>query len=152
MRKMGVLNAVIQVRKGYAKNFLIPNGYACLATQANILQIESSKIELQKQDGNLTADAETLKDQIEGIKITFYNKTKDAQNIYGSIAAQNISEKLIALGYNINKSQILLGKNLKTLGTHEVKVSLYGSIEANISAVIKSIADAHADKQAYKTV
>lgn len=146
VRKLGALNTIVHVRKGFAKNFLIPNGFACLATQTNLQNIESTKISLEQNDQQLTHDANALKVKMDGMKIVFYCKTKDAQNIYGSISAHNISEKLSSLGYTINKSQVLLGNNYKSLGNYEVKISLYGNIETTINVIVKSIAEEHADK------
>lgn len=147
VRKLGALNAIVQVRKGFAKNFLIPNGFACLATQSNLHIIATSKASLEQNDQKLTNEANDLKLKMDGMKIVFYRKTKDAQNIYGSISAQNIAEKLSSLDYNINKSQVLLGNNYKSLGNYEVNISLYGTIETSINVVVKSIAEEHADKQ-----
>lgn len=147
MRKLGALNTVVQVKKGFAKNFLIPNKFACLATEANLSMIEAEKSKLEHSDTKLLKDAEDLKSKMDGIKIIFYCKTRDAQNIYGSIAGQNIATKLVQSGYDINKSQILLGNNLKTLGVHDVRISLYGNIETGIQVVIKSIADEHTDRK-----
>ena len=148
MRKLGTLHAVVQVKKGFAKNFLIPNKFACLATESNLSMIEAEKAKLEKHDEQLLKEAEHLKVKMDGMKVVFYCKTRDAQNIYGSIAGQNIAGKLVEAGYAINKSQILLGNNLKTLGVHNVRISLYGYIETEIQVIIKSIADEHTDKKA----
>lgn len=147
VRKLGALNAIVQVRKGFAKNFLIPNGFACLATQSNLEMIESTKATFEQNDQLMTQNAMVLKTKLDGLKIVFYRKTKDAQNIYGSISAQNISEKLSSLGYVVTKAQVLISKNYKALGNYELNISLYGAIETSINVVVKSIAEEHADKQ-----
>lgn len=148
MRKLGKLNDVVQVRKGFARHYLIPNKFACLATPENMQDLESQKTELETNDKQLLIQAEAMKAKMEGMHIMFYRKTVDMQNIYGSISAQNIAEKLAEQGFDIVKSQVLLGNNLRTLGSHEVSISLYGHIESNIIINIKSIADEQGDKAA----
>lgn len=142
VRKVGKAGSVTNVAKGFAKNFLIPQGIACYATKNNLSQLEEYKAKLLSIDAEKTKAAAALKEKMDGLEITFFCKVRDKDNIYGSIQAHEIVEELKKKGFEIEKAQILLTQSFKVLGSYGVHISIYADIEAHIVVNLKSSAEA----------
>jgi len=121
LRGYGVPGDKVLVAPGFARNRLIPAGYADYATAANLKKLEAQKVELSKLDAENVAAAKVMKEKINGVKLNFFCKVRENTNIYGSIQSRDIVIALKEQGFDIAKSQIVLSHPLKVLGEYDVK-------------------------------
>ncbi len=131
LKNQGKKGEIKEVKDGYAKNFLIKNGYAIKETKESLKILERENKEAQKQDDKNKQQAQEIKKNLEKEKITFKVKTGQNDKVFGSISTKQIKEKLDTK-YNIDKKQIIINNPITTLGFHEVEIHLYKDIKAKI--------------------
>lgn len=141
LRGYGVPGDKVSVAPGFARNKLIPTGYADYATVANLKKLEEMRAELATKDAEYIKTAKEIQANLHGVALEFFCKVRENQNIYGSIQSRDIMEALKEKGFKIEKSQIILAHPLKVLGESDVKIELYGDVEATVHVVLKSSAD-----------
>ncbi|AWH90264.1 50S ribosomal protein L9 [Buchnera aphidicola (Melanaphis sacchari)] len=122
INKLGNSGAIIRVKPGYARNFLIPTGKAILANKINIESFEAQRIELEKEDTNKFLIAQSRAEKIKKIKsITILSKVGKEGKIFGSVGIRNIIKEISLLGIKINKKEIRLPNGvLRHTGEHTV--------------------------------
>ncbi|OIP25240.1 50S ribosomal protein L9 [bacterium CG2_30_37_16] len=123
------------VADGYAKNFLIKNGYAKIASEENVKNLQKEMDKIKKEEEQITAKTQSLADKISGIKLEIQVKTGENDKLFGSITAKDIHKALETKGFDIDKHDIDT-PHLKELGEHEIEVKLGHGITANISVNI----------------
>ncbi|KKQ95230.1 MAG: 50S ribosomal protein L9 [candidate division CPR2 bacterium GW2011_GWC1_39_9] len=123
------------VADGYAKNFLIKNGYAKIASDENVKNLQNEMDKIKKEEEQITAKTQSLADKISGTKLEIPVKTGENDKLFGSITAKDIHEALEEKGFNIDKHDIDT-PHLKELGKHEIEIKLGHEISANISVNI----------------
>ncbi|MBM4157724.1 MAG: 50S ribosomal protein L9 [Ignavibacteria bacterium] len=126
------------VKSGYARNYLIPNGIALAATPSNIKSYqEVKKQKSRKIQKEIESAKKTLKD-LEKETIVIFVKASDENKIYGSVTAQMILDSLEAKGYEgIDKRKIITGEHIKTIGEHIVEVKLHKDVTAKINVKVE---------------
>ncbi len=136
MDDLGFEGDVINVSKGYARNFLIPQGIALESTAGNAKMIESrrSKIEVRKLKAQEEADR--FKEKVDGLEITIAQKVGEDEKLYGSVTTMDIAEFLDKKGVVIDRHKIILEKPIKTLGTFEVLVKIYPKVTAKVKVIV----------------
>jgi len=133
--KLGKAGDVVKVKDGYARNYLIPKGFAILANQKTIKALENQrKIILAKAERE-RKKLESLAEKLEGLILTVYRKKIEEDRIFGSVSLLDIVNLLKEQGIEIEKNQVLLEEPIKTLGTFEVPVKL-GSKIVNIKVEV----------------
>jgi large subunit ribosomal protein L9 len=128
--KLGEEGKVIKVKEGYARNYLIPQGFAIVANDANFKKFEAFK---KRQTKLVAAQKEKfieLKKKIDGVSITLSAEVKDEEEIYGSIGEAQIIKALKEEGIDLEKGMILIAEPFKNLGVYDVKVGLCSDVEA----------------------
>jgi len=133
---LGFEGDVINVSKGYARNFLIPQGIALESTAGNAKMIESrrSKIEVRKLKAQEEADR--FKEKVDGLEITIAQKVGEEEKLYGSVTTMDIAECLDKKGVVIDRHKIILEKPIKTLGTFEVLLKIYPKVMAKVKVIV----------------
>lgn len=130
VKGQGKKNEIKEVKDGYAKNFLIKNGYALPATEANYGMVKK-KIENEVINENLLIkEMMTLKEQIEKEKIIFKVKTGKNEAMFGKISTKQIKEELTKLGYKIAKTNIKMDHDIVSLGIHSIEIELHKKVKA----------------------
>ena len=136
MDNLGKAGALVEVKPGYGRNYLLPRQLAVLATAKNIRHIEHQKSGIlaraAKEKQNMTAMAQKLS----AIEVKFTRKTGAENKLFGSVTSKDIHEQLTAQGYQIDRKQIHLPEPLKEVGTHEVEVKLHSDVAAKIKVTI----------------
>ena len=128
---------IIDVAQGYAENYLIPNKIAVPATKGNLKQLEERRNNIAKREAVRVADAEALKEKLDGKKVVVDAKVGDEGILFGSVTSQMIADAVKdQLGIEIDRKRIDLGKPIKVAGTHEVSVSLYREIRTSITVLV----------------
>jgi hypothetical protein len=132
LRGQGKKGDIKNVSDGYAKNYLIKNGYAVLKTKEELVRLEKANANKLAEDKANKEKAKELKKKLDEVTIEFKVKTGEYDKVFGSISVKQIKEELNKLGYKIDKNQIMLEVPISVLGFHKVEVELYSNIKANI--------------------
>ena len=130
--KLGQMGDVVNVKQGYARNFLIPSGKALRASETNIARFESQKVQLEAQNLETKTEAEALANKLDGKQFIVIRSASDAGSLYGSVTTRDASEAAEAAGFNVSKKQMVLGTPIKDLGIHHLSVRLHPEVEAKI--------------------
>ena len=139
LKSIGSIGEVIDVKRGYARNFLIANKKALYASKENINQVEKIKIQLSKKDNEKKLEAKKIAEKINKKEFTVKKLSTENKELYGSVKPTEIS-KLIKEKENldIKPSMIQPVKEIKSLGQFKVRVSLHSEIDAEILIVVES--------------
>ena len=135
---LGEIGEIVNVKAGYARNFLIPNKMASIATEENIAYfekwIESEKIKEAKTRANI----ELLAKQLDKMTLKFTLKAGENDKLFGSVTSQMISDEIGKLGYSIDKKEIVLDESLKEIGNHFVHINLGEDLKPKVKIKIKA--------------
>ena len=132
---LGGVGTQVEVKSGFARNFLIPQGKAVMATAANIAHFEARRAELEAKAAEALAAAQARAAQIAEIAAVAIAATAgDDGRLFGSISARDIAEALTAAGVEVAKSEVRLGEGpLRAIGEHQVKVHLHPEVNAVVT-------------------
>lgn len=136
--ELGLEGDIVDVTKGYGRNYLIPKGMGLEASPQNIktLELQSKKIEVRRVKAREAA--EKIKQKVEGTVLTFSQKSGEEGKLYGSVTSMDIASGLEKQDIVIDRRKILLEKPIKSLGEFEVPVKIYPEITALIRVVVES--------------
>lgn len=132
--QLGQIGDLVDVKEGYARNFLIPRNIAYLATNGNLRALEEEKKQLAKKDAKDLEDSQKLSSELENISITIPVKVGEEDKIFGTVTTQMIADSLKEKGYDIDKRKIEINEPIKSLGIYSVNVKLH----QNVNAVVKT--------------
>jgi large subunit ribosomal protein L9 len=136
IEKLGTIGDVVNVKDGYARNFLLPNKKALRANEANRKVFEANRERLETENAARRDEAAKAGSNVDGAEITLIRSSSNSGQLYGSVNVRDVAEALKALGHDINKSQIILERPIKTLGLFDVKVALHPEVRVTIKANI----------------
>lgn len=140
---------VVDVAQGYAENYLFPKKLAVAATKGNLKQLEHRRNNIEKREAVRIADANTLKETLEGKSVVVDAKVGDEGVLFGSVTSAMIADAVKAqLGVELDRKRIELGKPIKMAGSHEVAVSLYREIRATLTVLVGVTADEEVEEEA----
>jgi len=159
--KLGQMGDVVSVKQGYGRNFLLPQGKALRATEANVKTFESRKHQLEAQNLEARGEAETVAAKIDGQQFVVIRSASDTGSLYGSVSVRDAAEAAVAGGFTIDRKQVVLDRPIKELGLHNVTIILHPEVdckivlnvarseeEAALQASGKSVQDAAAEAEA----
>jgi len=129
---LGKVGEVVEVKAGFARNYLIPKQVALQATPQNLQVIEQEKARNKIKLSKDKRDAELLAEQLKEVSLTANVQVGEEDKIFGAVTSQNISELLSSKGFEIDKRKIQLEDPLKALGVFEVPIKLHTEVEAKI--------------------
>jgi large subunit ribosomal protein L9 len=130
--KLGQMGDVVNVKQGYARNFLIPTGKALRASAANITSFEAQKAQLEARNLETKAEAESLALKLDGQRFVVIRSASDAGSLYGSVTTRDAVDAATEAGFIIDKKQAILLAPIKELGLHSLIVRLHPEVSANI--------------------
>lgn len=130
--RLGKAGAVVKVKDGFARNFLLPNNLALPLTGANLKKLEQQKQREILQSEKTKKGAESLRDKLAGLSITIPALTNEEDKLYGSITSEDIAQALKEENFDIDKNCIILEEPIKSLGIYEVSVGLHPEVTAKI--------------------
>lgn len=123
---------VVEVSRGFANNYLLPNRIAILATKGNLKQLEQRRKNIAKREEVRIANAEEQKAKLEAAELTIKAKVGDEGILFGSVTAQMIADALAEAGIEVDRRRVEIRQAIKTIGEHNIEVSLYRDIKAAI--------------------
>ncbi|MBX3245260.1 MAG: 50S ribosomal protein L9 [Acidobacteria bacterium] len=135
---LGGRGEIVKVRAGYARNYLLPQGLATLATKGNLKQIEQEREALLKKAAVEKATAEAQRDQMGSIELSFERKAGEGGTLFGSVTSMDIAEALQAKGYEIDRRRIVLKDAIKETGEYTVKVKLHREVALEVPVTVKA--------------
>ena len=133
VQKLGQMGDIVDVKSGYARNFLLPFHKALRATEQNIKYFEDQKSTLEAKNLENIKEAERLKTKINGNSFTLIRSASDTGALYGSVSAKDIKDVVADNGILIAKNQINLEKPIKELGVYKIIISLHPEISSEIT-------------------
>ena len=139
LKRIGSIGEVIDVKRGFARNFLIANKKALYASKENILQVEKIKSDLSKKDNEKKKEADQISEQIDGKEYTVKKLSTENNELYGSVKPTEISKLIYEEDTTeIKPSLIQPVEEIKALGKFKVKISLHSEVDAEITINVSS--------------
>ena len=131
--KLGQMGDVVNVKQGFARNYLLPQGKALRASEANLQAFEAQKAQLEARNLETRKEAEALSTKLDGTSYVVIRSASDGGALYGSVTPRDISEVVSAEGFSVDRGQVVLDSAIKALGLHSVNVVLHPEVSARIS-------------------
>jgi large subunit ribosomal protein L9 len=132
VEKLGQIGDIVNVKTGFARNYLLPNKKALRANEANKKVFEGNRAKIEADNATRRTDAEKESKGVEGKTVQLIRQASNVGALYGSVSARDIVEALVAEGAHVSKSQIVLDRPIKAIGMHEVKVALHPEVAVTI--------------------
>lgn len=145
IENLGGRGEIVRVKAGYARNYLLPQGMATLATKGNVMQIEKEREALLKKAAVEKATAEGQAAQMSSIKLAFERRAGESGQLFGSVTSMDIHEALTAQGYEIDRRRIALKDPIKETGDYTVNVKLHR--EVTLAVPVKVTAEGAVEEE-----
>ena len=134
---LGNLGDVVKVKDGYARNFLIPQGKAKRATEANLKEFEARRAELEKQQAEILVAAQARGEKLEGAVVVVAQKAGVDGRLFGSVGNADIADAITATGVEVKKAEVRLPEGpFKAIGEYSVEVALHHDVVVNITVTV----------------
>ncbi len=145
--RLGQMGDVVNVKDGFARNFLLPQKKALRATDDNRKHFEKNRVQLEARNLSLKKDAEAIFTKLDGKSFVAIRTAGDTGQLYGSVSNRDIADLVIAGGYTIDRRMVGVDQPIKTLGLHGAKVQLHPEVTAKVSVNVAR-SDEEAERQA----
>jgi large subunit ribosomal protein L9 len=145
--KLGQIGDTVKVKDGFARNFLLPNGKALRATEANKKKFEGMKAQIEAQNLERKQEAEAVAKKVDGKSVILVRQAGETGQLYGSVSTRDIAEALTKDGTTVERRQIVLNAPIKTIGLHVLPVQLHPEVEVKITVNVARTPD-EAERQA----
>ncbi len=137
VQNLGDLGEKVNVKPGFGRNYLVPQGKAVPATTENIALFEACRAELEAIAVERLGGAETRRDAMTGVEIEITANASDEGKLYGSIGPREIADAVTALGHSLNKSEVILGEGpIRNTGEFEVLIQMHADVETTIKVSV----------------
>jgi len=133
---LGIIGSEVDVARGYARNYLLPQDKAVLATPQNRHRMEQEKAKFEVQIAKERKVAEEMADKLEGVSVQISAKVSDEDRLYGSVTVRDILDALAAQNIVVEKRMVLLNEPLKNLGSYKIPIRVYKQVEPEITVEI----------------
>jgi large subunit ribosomal protein L9 len=131
---LGQMGDVVKVKNGYARNFLLPRKKALRATEASRKQFEAQRAQLEATNLERRKEAEQVAKKVDGISVVLVRQAGEGGQLFGSVSARDVADAVAAAGVTVSRGQILLDRPIKTVGIHDVRVSLHPEVKVTVKA------------------
>lgn len=135
-RSLGKRGEVVQVKPGFARNYLLPHGLALEATPGNMKVFEQQKVRLEAESAKEREGAQEMQSRIEGTRIIIHKRASDAETLYGSVTATEIADALEGKGIEVDRRRIDLEGGIKTIGDHHILIHLHPEVSAELVVTV----------------
>ena len=136
IQNLGKKYDIKEVKNGYARNFLIPNGLVKIATKQTLNWIERQKEVIEKEVEEDLKKEQKVASELDGLELNIPVKVGEEGQLFESINTQKIADKLKELGFKVKKTKIMLEKPIKTIGEFPIKISLEHNLEVEIRVIV----------------
>jgi large subunit ribosomal protein L9 len=137
VEKLGTRGEVVEVKEGYARNFLLPRKLALEASAGNMKRLEKMRAVFAKKEAVEKGDAQKLAELLAGVSLELTRKAGETDQLFGSVTSADISEALAAQGFTVEKRKIALAEPIKLIGEYEVPLKLHREVGATVKLTVK---------------
>jgi len=130
---LGDAGDVVQVKPGFARNFLVPQGKAMLASNAQLRELEHHKRQIEEKAAKQLSDLKASQKKLEALQLEVAAKVGEEGKLFGSVTAAHVAELLGEKGFEIDRRRIQLAEAIKEVGDHEVEIRLHREVSAKIT-------------------
>ena len=132
VEKLGQIGDIVNVKTGFARNYLLPNKKALRANEANKKVFEANRSRIESDNAEKRVEAEKASKGVEGKTVQLIRQASNVGALYGSVSARDIIEALEGVGAKVIKSQVVLDRPIKAIGVHEVKIALHPEVSVTV--------------------
>ena len=147
VERLGAIGDVVQVKDGFARNFLLPRQKALRATTSNLKVFEAERGQIEVRNAEARAAAERNGAKLEGETYVLIRQAGEGGQLYGSVSGRDVAEVILETGARVERSQVVLDRPIKTVGVHEIKLRLHPEVTVTVRINIARSPD-EADRQA----
>jgi large subunit ribosomal protein L9 len=141
VEKLGQMGQVVDVRPGYARNFLLPQKKALRATKDNLAYFETQRSQLEAQNLARKSEAEQVAQKLDGLSVIVIRQAGESGQLYGSVTARDVAQAITEGGFTVGRSQIVLERAIKTLGLHKQRVVLHPEVSVTVTVNVAQSAE-----------
>lgn len=141
IEKLGFMGDVVEVRPGFARNYLLPQKKALRASKENLKVFEAQKAHLEADNLKHKKEAENAAKKIDGLNLTVIRQAGDSGQLYGSVTPKDVADLMAADGFKVQKMQVEIGHPIKTLGLHDVTVRLHPEVKVKVVVNVAKTAE-----------
>ncbi len=134
VEKLGQMGDVVEVKPGFARNYLLPQGKALRATDDNRKRFDERRAQLEATNLDHRKEAEAVATKMEGLVLSLIRQASESDQLYGSVSARDIHKALADAGVTLDRRQVLLDQTIKTVGLHKLRVALHPEVIVEITA------------------
>lgn len=133
IEKLGQMGDVVNVKTGYARNFLLPNNKALRATEENRAHFDNQRARLEADNLAQRTEAEAVGSKLDGQSVVLVRQAGDAGQLYGSVSGRDIALAITELGFTVSRSQVILERPIKAIGIHSVRIVLHAEVSVSVN-------------------
>ena len=146
--KLGQIGDVVNVKNGYARNYLLPQNKALRATKANMAVFEAQRKEIEANNLKAKTEAEAVAKKMEGTSVVLIRQAGESGQLFGSVSARDIAVALEGAGFKTDKNQVVLDRAIKILGLNDIVVRLHAEVDVTVTVnVARSAGEAEIQAQ-----
>ena len=143
IEKLGQMGDLVNVKTGYARNYLIPQGKALRANKANMERFEAERAQREANNLELRKDAETEATKMQGLAVNMVRAASEMGQLFGSVTSRDIAESVTEAGFTIDRNQVVMDRSIKTLGLTEARIRLHPEVSVTVIVnIARSLAEA----------
>jgi large subunit ribosomal protein L9 len=141
VEKLGQMGQRVNVKPGFARNYLLPQKKALRATKENLAYFETQRAQLEANNLQRKAEATDIGGKLEGLTIVIVRQAGESGQLYGSVSARDIADGVTVAGFTVEKRQVVLDKPIKSLGLHSVRIVLHPEVSVMVTANVAQSAE-----------
>ena len=145
--RLGQMGETVKVKDGFARNFLLPQGKALRANEANKKKFEGQRAQLEARNLERKEEASKVAETLDGKSFVAVRSAGETGQLYGSVSTRDIADLITADGFTVNRNQVLLNQPIKTIGLTNVAIALHPEVEVTVTLNVARTAD-EAERQA----
>lgn len=143
IEKLGQMGDLVNVKGGYARNYLLPQGKALRAIKANMERFERERAQREAENLTKRSEAETEAAKMSDLAVSMVRAASEMGQLFGSVTSRDIAEAVTKAGYTINRSQVVMDRAIKTLGLNDVRIRLHPEVSVSVTVnIARSLAEA----------
>jgi len=127
------MGQVVNVKPGFARNYLLPQKKAMRATKTNLAYFETQRAQLEATNLNRKAEAEVVAGKLAGLRVVVIRQAGESGQLYGSVSSRDIALAVTEAGFTVERHQVVLDHTIKTLGLHPVRIALHPEVAVSVS-------------------
>jgi large subunit ribosomal protein L9 len=141
VEKLGHIGDVVNVKPGFARNFLLPQKKALRATEENKKRFETQRAQIEANNLKQREEAQKIAGKVDGLKVVLIRQASETGILFGSVSSRDIAEGVTKAGFTVERRQVVLDKPIKTLGLHPVRVALHPEVVVTVTANVAKSED-----------